>query len=1037
MSKLNIGRIPIMKGEFVVGKTYNRLWQVTCLGSTYQSKIDNNTSSPAEEVNGVIVHKNTDKWLCIADASQAMNSTKAITDEVSRATNAEKVLTDKDTDLQSQISTNNTNIANNQKQIADNKSQQDEKNSSLDDAITKLNTRSSQIEDSIKGIAATGGASVATAVTYDNTQSGLVSVNAQGAIDELETEKFDKSNVVQTTGTSTTSVMSQKAVTDTIAEKVYEKFFCYDNGNMQIIQPGQNLIAYLYKYGYVMSNGTINWSIKNTSNHVVSSLIPVKAGITYELNSDASDAARPGVFLTYEGDTISVIDKGTTSVIAPDNAEYLIACTSLKEKESFYVRPTEGYYIDQRSEHYLSLLKTIKETATLTATHTTQIEDINLKSNLGLTKIDISAEPIDGYINKSGTISIGGGGMMVNAEISLKPNQTIYYYANGYAQNVSMIAKKNDDKTYEALVISIDASLRLYEYTNYGDTEVSIVLSFVGKENFDKMFAFVTTEKYNPMAVAHRFATIRNVTDSRYVTTQKANGIKYLEVYFEPVADGNRKLVLNYVGYYSKNSSVFFQFKLQSEAQWISTFVLDMSYKVNEPPTGTQLVVLNLPNRMGFVKAIVDFDIISEYCSVFLDVTALPYEDIKKNNPSYDSRVIDVEYADYVKTQAQGAYINKNGKIGSGGSAMYSKPILLKTGETISVYCKSYNQEVSIISKVLVEDSSYTPLVIGADSKARIYTYTNNTSEDMQIALSSLWDITIVAVGIRNVDDLTTQEIENLKKGIETCKIDLDFNFMQTLKPLQQVFDTMRFAGVIHQWGFIGDSLNSGEVYGINNSGRQGLDAYEWSWGQVICRLCGTQGTNFSVSGMMASTWWARYITNQTTAYHTGGTYEKFTDRKFNAYSICLGTNECNQSYTIGSIDDVDFSDYNNNKESFYGYYCKIIQYIREINPSAKIFLITIPALYHSKGESYGVNGAIRTIASKFDNCFLIDLYKYLPQDDTQASKYVFWGHPTAMGYQWIAYVMANLFSYTIENNLEAFRNVPFIGTSKDDGNIY
>ena len=201
MSKLNIGRIPIMKGEFVVGKTYNRLWQVTCLGSTYQSRIDNNTSSPAEEVNGVIVHKNTDKWLCIADASQAMNSTKAITDEVSRATNAEKVLTDKDTDLQSQISTNNTNIANNQKQITDNKSQQDEKNSSLDDAITKLNTRSSQIEDSIKGIAATGGASVATAVTYDNAQSGLVSVNAQGAIDEIVENtaiKDEENNVVQT-----------------------------------------------------------------------------------------------------------------------------------------------------------------------------------------------------------------------------------------------------------------------------------------------------------------------------------------------------------------------------------------------------------------------------------------------------------------------------------------------------------------------------------------------------------------------------------------------------------------------------------------------------------------------------------------------------------------------------------------------------------------------------------------------------------------------------------------------------------------------
>lgn len=48
-----------------------------------------------------------------------------------------------------------------------------------------LDNRSSQMEESIKNISVTGGASVASAVTYDNTASGLEAVNVKGAIDEV------------------------------------------------------------------------------------------------------------------------------------------------------------------------------------------------------------------------------------------------------------------------------------------------------------------------------------------------------------------------------------------------------------------------------------------------------------------------------------------------------------------------------------------------------------------------------------------------------------------------------------------------------------------------------------------------------------------------------------------------------------------------------------------------------------------------------------------------------------------------------------
>lgn len=66
----------------------------------------------------------------------------------------------------------------------DNKNLQDA-HKDTEDHLNTLDTRSTQIEESLKTIAATGGASVATAVTYDNTTSGLTSVNVKGAIDEL------------------------------------------------------------------------------------------------------------------------------------------------------------------------------------------------------------------------------------------------------------------------------------------------------------------------------------------------------------------------------------------------------------------------------------------------------------------------------------------------------------------------------------------------------------------------------------------------------------------------------------------------------------------------------------------------------------------------------------------------------------------------------------------------------------------------------------------------------------------------------------
>ena len=108
--------------------------------------------------------------------------------------------------------------------------------------LQQVGEKTHQMEEAIKGIGVSGGASVATAVSYENANSSLSAITAQAAIDELAAKdksqdaeidtkanegevnikiqtvnenldkKFDKSNVVQELGDSEEQVVSQAAL---------------------------------------------------------------------------------------------------------------------------------------------------------------------------------------------------------------------------------------------------------------------------------------------------------------------------------------------------------------------------------------------------------------------------------------------------------------------------------------------------------------------------------------------------------------------------------------------------------------------------------------------------------------------------------------------------------------------------------------------------------------------------------------------------------------------------------------------------------
>lgn len=103
-------------------------------------------------------------------------------------------------DLVETIQNVDDTLKDHQSQLDDKQSQIDDKQQQItanDEDISLLQTRSTQMEETIKGIAATGGASQATAVTYDNEKSKLVAVNIQSAVDEV----VDKTAVKDEEGT--------------------------------------------------------------------------------------------------------------------------------------------------------------------------------------------------------------------------------------------------------------------------------------------------------------------------------------------------------------------------------------------------------------------------------------------------------------------------------------------------------------------------------------------------------------------------------------------------------------------------------------------------------------------------------------------------------------------------------------------------------------------------------------------------------------------------------------------------------------------
>ncbi len=244
-------------------------------------------------------------------------------------------------------------------------------------------------------------------------------------------------------------------------------------------------------------------------------------------------------------------------------------------------------------------------------------------------------------------------------------------------------------------------------------------------------------------------------------------------------------------------------------------------------------------------------------------------------------------------------------------------------------------------------------------------------------------------------------------------------------KPLDYIVTDGGYCGIFRKIACVGDSLSSGEFESMNEEGeRHYHDCYEYSWGQYIAREAGCTVYNFSRGGMTAKEYCESFA-------EENGFWD--ADKAAQAYIIALGVNDLfgrNQDLELGSVEDIDLKDYHHNKETIAGYYGKIIQRYREIQPKARIFLVTLPRGNNEKISSEFTK-FLYQLAERFEFTYVIDLWEYGPNYDTGEFKRYFWlgGHMSPMGYIFSAKVIMSYMDYIIRSRPEDFAQVGFIGT--------
>lgn len=238
-------------------------------------------------------------------------------------------------------------------------------------------------------------------------------------------------------------------------------------------------------------------------------------------------------------------------------------------------------------------------------------------------------------------------------------------------------------------------------------------------------------------------------------------------------------------------------------------------------------------------------------------------------------------------------------------------------------------------------------------------------------------------------------------------------------KPLETLNPTGGMTAIFRRIACVGDSLASGELETWEeHSGRKVyLDLFEHSWGQYLARMTGATVYNFSKGGMTAKEFIESFADSK-----------NFWDPKLasDAYIFALGVNDLiGRGMEIGSCADIDPADWKNNKPTFAGWFGKVVQRYRAIQPAAPLFFITMPRENTDPERTAKCDAhaeLMYSMAEFFGNAYVVDLRRYGPVYDRDfKSRYYGGGHLNTMGYYFTALEIASYIDWIIRHNAKNF----------------
>lgn len=389
-----------------------------------------------------------------------------------------------------------------------------------------------------------------------------------------------------------------------------------------------------------------------------------------------------------------------------------------------------------------------------------------------------------------------------------------------------------------------------------------------------------------------------------------------------------------------------------------------------------------------------------------------------------------------------GKYRVSTGSIANNSGYSYTNPIAVHSGDLVCLDNALIVPAVAFITMVDASGNYMKVIKVGESSERQNYR--------VRITFNGFISLSGLTGDIPHTTILQSSLFGDVLSNVVSLDADSKIPAISS-NPLSTILREQGYGAILHKWGIIGDSLSSGEMQCYNQDSQSAtdykfVDMYQWSWGQRFAKMNNVDCYNFSNGGQTTKGWLTRQGVVHDDSYIGGiggGDWRiaQQNDYLKDGYIIALAVNDRSQTYGVGDVStDIDDSDYNNNAETYIGYYAGIIQRLKSVQPKCKIFCVTAPqALY----DDY--NAAIRAIVSHFSalypgDIYTIDLRLYLPIPDGQTiptgglnGGYYLNGHLSPAGYQYMGWVINTYIDWIIRNNGNYFKGAALIGTEYRD----